>query len=136
MDVLPRNRTRRALARCHATAVHIALAALVTLAGATGCSDSSGTSPATPQYATRGPYAVGLTTLDLGDREVDVFYPVDARDAEGAQTTSYASFEVLPEAIEQRNVRAAFGIDEPAVGLDDDVATGFGDIIVHYRQEP
>jgi hypothetical protein len=34
------------------------------------------------------------------------------------------------------NVRAAFGIDEPSIGLEDDVATRFGDIVVHYRQEP
>lgn len=71
------------------------------LLGAIACSDGEQSSPAAPQYADRGPYAVGVTTLDLGDRDVEVFYPVDGATVEGLARDSYASFEVLPEAIQQ-----------------------------------
>lgn len=64
------------------------------------CSDG-GSGSAAPQYADRGPFAVGVTTIDLGDRQAEVFYPVDPASVEGLATASYASFEVLPDAIQQ-----------------------------------
>jgi len=65
----------------------------------------SATPTATPdesvlaKYAARGPYAVGVTTLNIGDRDIEVWYPVDPAAAVGREKASYASFEVLPEAI-------------------------------------
>ena len=53
------------------------------------------------KYAERGPYVVGVTTLDLGDRDIEVWYPVDPGSETGVEKASYASFEVLPEAIQQ-----------------------------------
>ncbi|MGH7787980.1 MAG: chlorophyllase/cutinase-like alpha/beta fold protein [Candidatus Binatia bacterium] len=51
------------------------------------------------KYAVRGPYAVGVTTLNIGDRDIEVWYPVDPAATAGKEKASYASFEVLPEAI-------------------------------------
>ncbi|MDG2307866.1 MAG: hypothetical protein P8R42_25085 [Candidatus Binatia bacterium] len=40
-----------------------------------------------------------MTTVALADREVEVYYPADAGAVLGREKASYASFEVLPEAI-------------------------------------
>jgi dienelactone hydrolase len=52
-------------------------------------------------YAGRGPYAVGVTTLNIGDRDIEVWYPLDPGTEAGHDKASYASFTVLPEAIQQ-----------------------------------
>jgi hypothetical protein len=75
------------------------LALLVVTAGCGGDDDAN--NAASPRLFELGPYAVGVTTLDLGDREIEVWYPIDPATAEGFETDSYASFEVLPDAIEQ-----------------------------------
>lgn len=54
-----------------------------------------------PRYAERGPYVVGVTTLNIGDRDIEVWYPVDPGTESGAEPASYAAFEVLPEAIQR-----------------------------------
>jgi hypothetical protein len=54
-----------------------------------------------PAYAQRGPYVVGVTTLTIGDRDIEVWYPVDPGTEAGAERASYASFTVLPEAIQR-----------------------------------
>jgi dienelactone hydrolase len=53
------------------------------------------------KYVERGPYVVGVTTLNIGDRDIEVWYPVDPGSEAGVEKASYASFEVLPEAIQQ-----------------------------------
>lgn len=50
-------------------------------------------------YAGHGPYPVGVTTVALSDREVEVWYPTDPGAVAGLQTSSYVSFEVLPAGI-------------------------------------
>lgn len=65
-------------------------------ATATGTPDES----AVAKYAAPGPYAVGVTTLNIGDRDLEVWYPVDPAAVVGRAPASYASFEVLPEAIQ------------------------------------
>ncbi|MEO8604461.1 MAG: hypothetical protein ABI629_17955, partial [bacterium] len=52
------------------------------------------------KYAERGPYVVGVTTLNIGDRDVEVWYPVDPGTEAGSEKASYASFTVLPESIQ------------------------------------
>jgi predicted dienelactone hydrolase len=42
-----------------------------------------------------------VTTLNIGDRDIEVFYPVDPGTETGAEKASYASFTVLPEAIQR-----------------------------------
>ena len=44
---------------------------------------------------------VGVTTLNIGDRDIEVWYPVDPGTEAGAEKASYASFTVLPEAIQR-----------------------------------
>lgn len=66
---------------------------------ATPASGGSADNPNDPVYAGRGSYEVGVTTIALGDREVEVWYPVDASAVAGLSTTSYVSFEVLPQGI-------------------------------------
>ena len=56
---------------------------------------------ALPKFAERGPYVVGMTTLNIGDRDIEVWYPVDPGTEAGAEKASYASFTVLPEAIQR-----------------------------------
>ena len=51
-------------------------------------------------YAERGPYTVGVTTLDLGDRDIEVWYPLTPGTEAGADKASYASFTVLPQALQ------------------------------------
>ena len=45
---------------------------------------------ANPKYAKTGPYPVGVTTLTLGDRKVEVWYPSTASATEGKTKDSYA----------------------------------------------
>ncbi len=54
-----------------------------------------------PAFAGSGPYQVGVTTLNIGDRDIEVWYPIDPGSEAGATKASYAAFEVLPEAIQQ-----------------------------------
>ena len=79
-------------------AVVVTAVAAGLLAGCSSDSDDLDGS-ATASFADRGPYAVGVTTLNMGDRDMEVFYPVDPDQTVGLDTASYASFEVLPEAI-------------------------------------
>jgi dienelactone hydrolase len=51
-------------------------------------------------YAGTGAYVVGVTTLNIGDRDIEVWYPVDHGSETGKEKASYASFEVLPPEIQ------------------------------------
>jgi dienelactone hydrolase len=54
----------------------------------------------TVRYDERGPYAVGVTTISLSDRDVEVWYPADPADVEGLERETYSSLEILPQAIQ------------------------------------
>lgn len=54
----------------------------------------------TVRYDERGPYAVGVTTISLSDREVEVWYPAEPADVEGLERETYSSLEILPQAIQ------------------------------------
>ena len=77
-----------------------ALAAL-TLALA-GCSTSTSTTTTGSNLARPGPYAVGVTTLDLGtaghfgERLATVFYPADSAKLAGHALFSYKLGDPLP----------------------------------------
>ena len=71
-----------------------------------GCSSSSPTtSSGGPKFAGTGPYAVGVTTLDLGsagklgERLATVFYPADASKAAAHPRFSYKLSAPLPQAL-------------------------------------
>jgi dienelactone hydrolase len=65
-----------------------------------GCGGGGGDPSGEARFAARGPYTVGVTTLGLGDREMEVWYPADRGVETGRDGASYASFEVLPPAIQ------------------------------------
>jgi dienelactone hydrolase len=48
-------------------------------------------------YATTGPFKVGYTTLRMGDRDVDVWYPADAAAIAGKPKATYDQTSPLPE---------------------------------------
>lgn len=50
-------------------------------------------------FAGPGPYFAGVTTLDLGDRQADVWYPVDAADVEGLTTEVFDTLSVFPDSL-------------------------------------
>jgi len=52
------------------------------------------------RYDERGPYAVGVTTISLSDRDVEVWYPAEPADVEGLEREGYSSLEILPESIQ------------------------------------
>lgn len=57
-----------------------------------------GTVPADVElFLERGPYAVGVITINLGDRSADVYYPVKPADAAGKPTDSYSTRSLFPE---------------------------------------
>jgi dienelactone hydrolase len=61
-----------------------------------GCADSS----STPQtYRELGPYAAGVTTLTLADRQVEVWYPSDPEAVVGLDTYSYFIRDSLSETL-------------------------------------
>lgn len=80
----------------------LAIALTVVVAG---CSSSPATSSGGPKFAGTGPYAVGVTTLDLGsagklgERLATVFYPADASKAAAHPQFSYKLSDPLPQAI-------------------------------------
>lgn len=75
---------------------------LVALLGAASCGGSSSkAATAEPvDFSKPGPYAVGMTTFDLGDRIAYAFYPADpTRLAEGTKVSSYSSGDAFPAAL-------------------------------------
>lgn len=51
-----------------------------------------------PLYADPGPYPVGVTTLDLGDRLIEVWYPGKSGSEKDVARASYTSFDMMPDA--------------------------------------
>ncbi len=84
----PGARTRRLVA---GVLVAVLAAALVaSLAGPAAARDRSA-----PAYAAPGPYAAGVTTLDLPDRKVEVWYPAEKR---AVRRATPDRFDVVPKA--------------------------------------
>jgi len=52
-----------------------------------------------PKYSAPGPYAAGVTTLDLPDRKVEVWYSVKPKAAAGAVPASFDLIQKAPPAI-------------------------------------
>jgi hypothetical protein len=77
-----RSRMRRRGAVVIAVGCAMLAAACVPLppAPATGVSPNEAPRAGDPAYAERGPYEVGVTTIQLSDRPMEVWYPVDPAD--------------------------------------------------------
>ena len=82
----------------------LALTVMLTLIAA-GCSSSKSQASAAGNLAKRGPYSVGITTLDLGsagklgERFATVFYPANPKQLSGHPRFSYELTSPLPQAV-------------------------------------
>ncbi len=68
----------------------------------TTTSPAETTTTAAPEpvsYTEPGPYAVGVRTLSLGDRDMEVWYPVDPAAVEGEPTEIFDTLSVFPESL-------------------------------------
>lgn len=52
-----------------------------------------------PKYSRPGPYAAGVTTLALADRQVEVWYPAKPKAARGAARASYDLVDKVPPSV-------------------------------------
>jgi dienelactone hydrolase len=81
-----------------------------------GDDDGGGGDPASEaRYADPGPYPVGFTTVDLGDRLASVWYPGEPDSEAGLPPAVYASVDPLPESL--RGILPAelvFDVEMPA----------------------
>lgn len=67
---------------------------------ACGSSSEKTTNAEPVDFSKPGPYAVGITTFDMGDRIAYVFYPADpGRLGEGTKVSSYSSGDAFPAAL-------------------------------------
>jgi dienelactone hydrolase len=99
----------------------LVIAALVA-AGCSSGSHSSGSDASTssrpaksvlaePAYAKPGPYAVGVTTLSLPDRKVEVYYPARAGSTNGRPTATYTQTDPIPPEILAGLPKVPAGVD-------------------------
>lgn len=65
----------------------------------------------TPTYAQRGPFQVGVTTLELPDRKVEVYYPAKPGSTEGRPKATYIQTDPIPPAVLE-------GLPKPPPGTD------------------
>ena len=78
---------------------------LVTAIAVAGFGGVAGATPAKvakdAPYAKPGPYAAGVTTLQLDDREIEVWYPAERSAVKGRSRDTYYIRDWLPPAIQQ-----------------------------------
>jgi dienelactone hydrolase len=93
-------------------AIAVALAGCSSGSGATpGDSKPSGSAGTQPAYAKPGPYKVGVTTLSLPDRKVEVYYPAKAGSTTGRPTASYTQTDPIPANILAGLPKVPAGVD-------------------------
>ncbi|MBJ7382580.1 MAG: hypothetical protein JHC66_08330, partial [Acidimicrobiia bacterium] len=49
-----------------------------------------------PAYSKPGPYAVGVTTLSLPDRKIEVYYPAKTGSTKGKKRATYLQTDAIP----------------------------------------
>lgn len=64
----------------------------------TACTETETTVP-TARFADPGPYPVGVRRLDMGDRQLEVWYPAEPGSEQGLAHAGYRAVEFLPDAI-------------------------------------
>lgn len=97
-------KTRGDVMRNSKTRLGVLALCVMLVAGAAACGSSSGGSASEKSqpidFSKPGPYSVGITTFDMGDRIAYVFYPADpARLSEGTKVTSYDSGDAFPASL-------------------------------------
>lgn len=86
-------------------------------AAPTSTASTTTTAPvAAAAYADRGPYDVGVVTLDLGDRQSEVYYP--ASPEPGAETEVFDTLEVFPEDLQPLIPEELSGLTETSAYRD------------------
>ena len=69
------------------------------------------TKAAAPVYAERGPYRVGVTTLSVGDRKIEVYYPAKPGSTKGKERATYEQTDPIPPEV-------LAGLPKPPPGTD------------------
>lgn len=64
-----------------------------------------------PTYAQRGPFQVGVTTLELADRKVEVYYPAKPGSTKGRPKATYVQTDPIPPEV-------LAGLPKPPPGTD------------------
>lgn len=96
------------MARTAAGLLAVALVAVACDSSTSDDSSGSGNSEGDPAggaeevtlFSERGPYAAGVTTLELPDREVEVWYPADPAEIDGVDPAVYYIRDSIPEAFQ------------------------------------
>lgn len=88
----------------------LVVATLLTTAMAAAPAGANGRSPA---YAETGPYAAGVTTLDVGGVAVDVWYPADPRSVEGRRRATYHLTDWVPSSFDAVVATIPPGLEPP-----------------------
>ena len=65
-----------------------------------GPSPNDAPEPGNPAYVGPGPYAAGVTTISLGDRDMEVWYPVDPAETAGIDRDEYFIRDFVGEAFD------------------------------------
>ena len=94
-----RRRLRIATTAVTLVATTAFLASTITVGGTGAVPANAAPASAGPAYAEAGPYAAGVTTLDLPDRKVEVWYPAKKKATAGAVPASFDLLEKVPPAI-------------------------------------
>ncbi|MGZ4798166.1 MAG: alpha/beta hydrolase family protein [Acidimicrobiia bacterium] len=93
------------------TVVVVALAAAGCSSGSASTASSPRPSGADPAYAKRGPYAVGVTTLSLPDRKVEVYYPAKHGSTDGRPSATYTETDPIPPSVLAGLPKIPAGVD-------------------------
>ncbi|AKL72752.1 Alpha/beta hydrolase family [Actinobacteria bacterium IMCC26256] len=73
-----------------------ALALISSAALPAGAQRSTKTAAPEPAYSKPGPYAVGVTTLSLPDRKIEVYYPAKTGSTKGKKRATYLQTDAIP----------------------------------------
>lgn len=98
---------------------------LVVVLSACSNEGSSPTGQSPEVYRDRGPWAVGVTTLPLADRQVEVWYPVDPADTEGLESDAYFIRDALSDTLQAILIDVDPDINPPFPNGDDPVIDAF-----------
>ncbi|MFN8037493.1 MAG: dienelactone hydrolase family protein [Acidimicrobiia bacterium] len=90
------------VARLGAITVLLVSALLAPAAATASTRSAAAGAPTAAKYAKAGPYVPGVTTLDLGDRKVEVWYPADRGSQRGKRHDVYNLRDWLPAAIRDK----------------------------------
>ena len=84
---------------------------LIGLAPTAGATLSAATPKVKAIYAAPGPYAAGVTTVTIGDRQAEVWYPIAKKSAHGKHKDVYEIVKWLPQGLQ--DLVASKGIKAP-----------------------